>query len=126
MTATIYSYKDLIVWQKSINLVVHIYELTKKFPREEIYGLTSQMRRAAASIPANIAEGSSRGYLKEYISFLSIAYASGAELETFLIIAKKLNYLSTPEQTKITEQLNEVMRMLNVLIRRLKDKRSNA
>ena len=123
MMSTITSYKDLLVWQKSLVLTVGIYELTKKFPHEEIYGLTSQMRRAAASIPANIAEGSTRGYLKGYINFLSIAYGSGAELETFLTIAKKLKYISEEELNEPTQRLDEIMRMLNGLIRKLKVKR---
>lgn len=126
MTKEISSYKDLIVWQKSIDLTSKAYELTKKFPREEIYGITSQIRRAASSIPANIAEGSARGYIKEYINFLSIAYGSGAELETFLVIAKELNYLSADEYAKMAEILSEIMRMLNGLLKKLKTKRTSA
>ena len=121
--AIISSYKDLSVWQKSVALTIQVYEITKRFPREELYGLTNQMRRAASSIPANIAEGSTRGYLKEYISFLSIAYGSGAELETFLIIARELQYIVQNEYEKVAEELNTIMRMLNGLIRKLKDKR---
>ena len=78
----IHSYKNLLVWQRSMDLVVAIYGLTKKFPKEEIYGLTSQMRRASVSIPSNIAEGRFRGTRKDYLQFLRIAYSSGAELET--------------------------------------------
>ena len=122
MMSAITSYKDLLVWQKSLVLTVGVYELTKKFPREEIYGLTSQMRRAAASIPANIAEGSTRDYLKEYINFLSIAYGSGAELETFLTVAKELKYISQEELSEPTQRLDEIMPMLNGLIRKLKAK----
>lgn len=124
MTMWAASYKDLIVWQKSITLTTDIYEITKKFPKDEIYALTSQMRRAASSIPANIAEGSSRGYIKEYISFLSIAFGSGAELETFLLIAKNLKYLTPEQHDKLLALLNEIMRMLNVLIRKLRQQSS--
>lgn len=76
------SYKDLIVWQKSFDLVRQIYQLTDNFPKMEIYGLTSQMRRAAISIPSNIAEGFVRKHTKEFSQFVSIAFGSGAELET--------------------------------------------
>lgn len=122
MNSHISSYKDLTVWQKSITLTLLVYELTRSFPKEELYGLTSQMRRAAASIPANIAEGSTRGYLKGYINFLSIAYGSGAELETFLVIAKELGHVSESDYAEATAQLNEVMRMLNGLIKKLRAK----
>ena len=89
---TIYSYRDLIVWQKSVELVVAIYKLTEKFPSVEVYGLTSQMRRAVISIPSNIAEGRKRGTRKDFRPFLVVAYSSGAELETQLEIAKKLPF----------------------------------
>src|SRR3989338_11366185 len=85
------SYKDLIVWQKSIELVIGIYKMTDKFPKSELYGLTSQIRRAAVSISSNIAEGYTRKHRLEYIQFLRIAFGSG-ELETQIIIAKKLNF----------------------------------
>src|SRR2546423_585737 len=84
------SYKELIVWQKSIKLAKEDYLFTAKFPRHEMYGLTSQMRRAAVAIPSNIAEGQSRKNLKEYIQFLNIAYGSAAELETQVILSKDL------------------------------------
>ena len=84
------SYKDLIVWQKAIELATWIYGLTGGFPKEEIYGITSQMRRAAVSVPSNIAEGQSRQHKNEFIQFLSIAKGSLSELETQLIISGKL------------------------------------
>lgn len=84
------SFKQLIVWQKSILLVKEIYEITKKFPQNEMYGLVSQMRRSAVSLPSNIAEGYKRRGIKEYLQFLSIAEASSAELETQIIISKDL------------------------------------
>lgn len=110
------TYKDLIVWQKSIELVIAVYELTEKFSREEIYGLTSQIRRAVMSIPSNIAEGKMRGGNIEFKRFLSIAFASGAELETQLIIAKKLPKTAKLDYNKVDSLLEEVMRMLNKLI----------
>lgn len=84
-------YKDLIVWQKAIKLVILIYDLTKAFPQNEIYGITSQMRRSSVSIPSNIAEGSKRRTKKDFEHFLSIALGSAAELETQLIISENLN-----------------------------------
>ena len=110
------SYKDLIIWQKSIELVTLLYELTEKFPKQEIFGLTSQIRRAAVSIPANIAEGYARKHKNEYIQFIRIAYASGAELETHLIIAQNLKILESPQIEKAQNMLDMIMRMLNKLI----------
>lgn len=97
-----------------------VYKITKRFPKEEIYGLVSQMRRAAISIPSNIAEGYSRSRTLEYIKFLQIAFASGAELETQLLITKELGLIRTKDFQKAYDLLQEVMRMLNVLINRLK------
>lgn len=109
----IHSYKDLIVWQKAVDLVVSIYELTEQFPKTEIYGLSSQMRRSAVSIPSNIAEGRRRGTKKDFRQFLIIAYASGAELETQLEIIKRLPFGNSLDYIKTDALLNEVMRMLN-------------
>lgn len=115
------SYKDLLVWQKSIVLVKEVYQRTGKFPASETYGLSSQMRRAAISIPSNIAEGYKRRNLGEYIQFLSIAGASAAELETQIIISKELyeniNF-SVPENL-----LLEIQKMLSVIIKKLAAKR---
>lgn len=116
----IFSYKDLIVWKKSVELTVDIYRITKKFPKEEIYGIISQIRRAAVAIPSNIAEGKSRGYRNEYVQFLNIAYGSGAELETQLHIAKLIRYLNEVDYNLLTEKLTEIMKMLNGLIYKLK------
>lgn len=111
-------HKDLIVWQKSMDLVVLVYELTKSFPQSEIYGLVSQMRRCAVSIPSNIAEGSKRKTKNDFLQFLAVAFGSGAELETQLEITRRLRY-STPELiSKIENLLQEVMKMLSVLSRR--------
>ena len=113
------TYKDLVVWQKSIELVITIYELTDNFSKEETYGLTSQIRRAAVSMPSNIAEGKMRGGDVEFKRFLFIAFASGAELETQLIIAKKLPKTAKLDYNKVDSLLEEVMKMLNKLISQL-------
>lgn len=105
------SYKDLIVWQKSIELVVEIYKLTESFPGEEKFGLVSQMRRSAVSIASNIAEGYGRKNKKENAHFVNIAYASGLELETQIIISKKLNILSIDQWGLASKLLDEVLRM---------------
>ena len=114
------TYKELIVWQKSYRLSLLVYELTKDFPKEELYSLVSQLRRAAVSIPSNIAEGYCRQRKLEYIQFLQIAFASGAELETQLLIAKDLRYISIKNFEKANSLLEEVMRMLNSLISKIK------
>jgi len=110
------TYRDLVVWQKGIQLVKNIYQLTDKFPKSEMFGLVSQMRRAAVSIPANLAEGYSRKHRREYIQFVRIAYGSGAELETFLVLTRELTFAHASEIAKVEALLNEVMRMLNKLI----------
>jgi four helix bundle protein len=110
------SYKDLIVWQKSISLVEKIYQLTYFFPKEEIYGLTSQLRRAALSIASNIAEGYARRSHKEYLQFYSISYGSSLEVETQLIIAKKLKFTLSDKFTEIENLLEEVRKMLYVMV----------
>ena len=119
MNKRINSYRDLIVWQRSIEVVIAVYELTEKFPREEIYGLTSQMRRSAVSISSNIAEGRFRGTKKDYLQFLRISYSSGAELETQIEISKRLPKTKNLNYLKVDSLLEEVMKMLNVMIRKL-------
>ncbi len=116
----IFTYQDLIVWQKSMDLVVAIYDLTEKFPQQEIYGLTSQMRRCCVSIPSNIAEGRRRGNKKDYRQFLLISYSSGAELETQIQIVKRLKFGINLDFIKVDCLLNEIMRMLNKIISTLK------
>lgn len=115
------SYKDLLVWQKSIDLVSDIYKLTEKFPKSEMYGLSSQMQRAAVAIPSNIAEGQRRAYKKEFIQFLHISYGSGAELETQLEICKRLYNDKDLNYTVIESNLEIIMKMLNSLIGSLKN-----
>ena len=114
------SYKELIVWQKSMNFVVEIYKLTDHFPKSEIYGLISQMRRCAVSIPSNIAEGRRRGSRKDYRHFLIIAYGSGAEIETQIEIAKRLRFNKNSDFIKVDSLLNEIMRMLNKMLSMLR------
>jgi four helix bundle protein len=108
-------YKDLIVWQKSKQLAIEVYKLSSNFPKSEIYGITSQIRRSAVSIPSNIAEGKMRQSEAEFRRFLKIAYGSGAELETQIEIAIEL-YKEIDYQ-KVAILLDEVMRMLNSLIK---------
>ncbi len=114
------SYKELIVWQKSVELVVQIYVLTRRFPKEEVYGLASQMRRATVSIPSNIAEGSRRKDLPEYLQFLRVSDASSAELETQIIISKRLY----PEfdYSEVDVLLEEIQKMLNAMMIKLQSK----
>jgi len=119
-SASIHSYKDLIVWQKAMDLVVAVYELTEEFPRSELYGLMSQMRRSAVSIPSNLAEGRRRGTRKEFHHFVMIAYGSGAELETQIEIVKRLPFGKNLDFSDVEALLNEVMRMLNTMASSLK------
>lgn len=114
------SYRELIVWQKAVQLVVDCYRATSGFPKSEIYGLTSQIRRAATSIPANIAEGYGRGSRKEYLQFLIVAQGSLKELETHFIVAQKLNYLTDAQLSRVLSQSDEVGKMLGSLIRKLR------
>lgn len=109
-------YKDLIVWQKSIQLVATVYKLTNQFPKEEVFGLSSQMKRSAVSIPSNIAEGSKRGSKKDFTHFLTMAYGSGAELETQIEIAKILAFGEKLNYSNVENLLGEVMKMLNKMI----------
>ncbi len=116
----IHSYKDLIVWQKAVDFVIIIYSATSNFPNEEQYGLTSQLRRAAVSMPSNIAEGFRRGTEKEKLQFLRIAYGSGAEIETQLLIAARLSYITHAQYNQLTGQLDEILKILNTLIKKFR------
>ena len=113
------NYRDLEVWQKAMDLVVECYQITKKFPKSESYGLASQLQRAAVSIPANIAEGRERQYTKEFLQHLSIAYGSLAELETIIQIAARLKYIDVNQLKQVLDKTAEVGRMLNGLRRSL-------
>ena len=109
------SYKELIVWQKSFELVKKIYRITENFPKSEVYGLTSQMRRAVVSIPSNIAEGFVRKHKKEFSQFISIAFGSGAELETQILLSKELKFITDKDFHELDSLLQEIMKMLNSL-----------
>ena len=113
------TYRELVIWQKAITLTKEIYSLTKKLPKEEIYALSNQMRRAAISIPSNIAEGQSRNSTKDFIRFLSIARGSKAELETQLLICQELNYLTELEIKPALEILSEIGKMSVSLMKKL-------
>ena len=112
-------FKDLIVWQKAYQLTLSIYQVTESFPQREQYGLTAQIRRAALSVPANIAEGHERRSRKEYVQFLSIAKGSLGELETFLLLSKDLGFLPDNKFEATEAQCHEVSRLLHGLIRAL-------
>jgi len=119
MTEKIINFQDLRIWQKGIEIVKDIYILTKRFPKEELYGLTSQMRHSAVSIPSNIAEGFRRYHNKEYKQFLYIALGSCAELETQIIIANELDYISDNNIIESIEKLKYICRMTIKLMQKL-------
>jgi len=113
------SFKDLRIWQEGIKLVKDIYLLSKKFPKDEIYGLSSQMRRCAVSIPSNIAEGFRRYHNKEYKQFLYITLGSCAELETQVIISHELEYIKEEIKEEITKKIQYICKMVSRLIQKL-------
>lgn len=114
------SYQDLLVWQKAVDLVTRVYDVTKDYPKEEIYALTSQIRRSAVSIPSNIAEGYGRHSTKDYVYFLKIARGSLFELETQMIISKNLEYIGDMIIEKVFDNIVEIKKMLNGLIRSIR------
>lgn len=117
ITETKRGFKDLLVWQRSIKLVDSIYELTKTFPKEEVFGLISQIRRSAISVPSNIAEGSRRGTKKDFRQFLFIALGSLSELETQIIISINLGYTKESSAKIIQEEIEVISKMLSKLIK---------
>lgn len=116
------SYRDLEIWQKSMELVTRIYTLSQKFPREEIYGLTSQIRRSAVSIPSNIAEGRGKRSTKDFLRFLNIAYGSLAELETQLLISQNLGFVEGQEVERLLDDASRIGRMMNGMMAGLEKK----
>jgi four helix bundle protein len=120
------SYRDLQVWQRGIDTVVDVYRATNAFPKHELYGLTSQVQRAAVSIPANIAEGHERDSTREFLRFVSIAQGSRAELETHLIVAQRLGYLTPEVTTRMLQDLDETGKMLRALQKSLHRKLKSA
>ena len=116
---SVMSFRELVVWQKAMDLVVKVYMLTKLLPRDEFYGLTNQIRRAVVSIPSNIAEGNSRHTTQDYIRFLSIARGSKSEVETQLEICIRLNYLTKDQTEPALTLCHEISKMLNSIIQQL-------
>lgn len=114
------SFKDLQIWQRGVRLVKTIYDLTKVYPREELYGLVSQTRRSAISIPANIAEGFTRFHDKEFMQFLYVALGSGAECVTHLTIAEQLRYVTTKQTEPVVQEIDEISKMIMALIKNIK------
>lgn len=120
------SYRDLLVWQRSMDLVVSAYELAKRLPRDELYGLTSQIRRAATSVPANIAEGQGRRSTRQFLQFLGVANGSLLELETHLLVAERLDLLMSRDLEVTFRLCRDVGRMLAGLMRRLKERQTRS
>jgi len=114
------SYRDLETWQTAMDLVAEIYGVTKSFPKDELYSLTSQLRRAAVSVPSNIAEGQGRDSTKEFLHHLSIAHGSLCEVETQLLIAQRLEYLTREESERLASLAASVGRLINGLSRSLR------
>jgi four helix bundle protein len=108
-------YRDLIAWQKAMDFVVMIYEITVQFPRDELYGLTCQLRRSAVSIPSNIAEGHGRQSTREFVHFLSVAYGSLNEAQTQVMLAQRLGFLKADQSAKVLQLSYEVARPINGL-----------
>ena len=113
------SFKELKVWQKAYQLCIEVYRITKTFPKEEVYGLTSQVRRAAVSVPSNIAEGYGRRTAGEYIQALYVAYGSNCELETQILLSGDLGFIKGEDLDKLQKGLGDVERLLKALIRSL-------
>jgi four helix bundle protein len=122
MTKPFKSHRELKVWQKGLELVVVIYQITKNFPSSEIYGLTNQLRRASVSVPSNIAEGHARNSTKEFLHFLSIAVASLSEIDTQLEIAKQLKFIDSQVIDETSLKVEELARMIHGLRRSLQQK----
>lgn len=117
--SNIQNYRDLLIWQKAIQIVKAVYTGFKGFPKDEIFGLQNHMKRAAVSIPSNIAEGWGRGSTQSYIQFLRIARGSLFELETQLVIAKELNFISDIKFSEIADLITEESKMLNAFVKTL-------
>lgn len=116
------NYKELKVWQKAYELCLNVYRKTKGFPKEEMYGLTSQIRRAVVSIPSNIAEGYGRKTTPDYARSLYVAYGSASELETQILLSGDLGYINSADLAQLKEDIGEVERMLKALIKALERK----
>jgi len=121
-TTAVKNYSELLVWQKAMDLVQLVYRMTALFPKEEVYGLSMQLRRAAVSIPSNVAEGQGRRTTREFLRFLSIAHGSLRELETQVAISRRLDYIDSRKESELSELAAEVGRLLNGLIKSLEKK----
>lgn len=115
----LHNYKELTVWQKAVEIATSVYKVTQNFPKHELYGLTSQIRRSTISISSNIAEGAGRKSDKDFSRFLNISYGSSFELETQLIISKELKYLNDSNFDQLNNDLTEIQKMLYSLIKKL-------
>lgn len=120
------SYKDLLIWKRSVDLTVEIYKLTGNFPKHELFGLTNQMRRASASVPANISEGWIRNGTKSRLHFLNIATASLSELESFLIISEKLQFVTSEQNQPLINEINEIGKMIGAICRKVGENENKA
>jgi len=123
MENKIRNFRDLKIWQKGIQLVVDIYQLSRQFPGDELFGLCSQMKRCAVSIPANVAEGFNRYHQKEYSHFLYITLGSCSELETHLEISHRLNFISAEIKNTFVSRITEITKMTRTLIKRIDEKK---
>lgn len=119
MSGEIQSYRDLIVWQKAMRLVAAVYEISARFPKQELFSLTAQLRRSAVSVPSNIAEGNGRGSTSDYVRFLHIARGSLFESQTQVEIAGQLQFIHPQQTEELLTLANEIERMLNAIISRL-------
>lgn len=117
-------YKNLIVWQKSIDLVIDIYEILKLFPKEERYALSDQIKRCVTSIPSNIAEGHGRNTINEYVRFLSYSRGSATELETQIIISQRLGYITNEKCEDLNYKVNSIIAMISALMNKLENSKS--
>ena|SRR5216110_1086115 len=120
LSGPVRGYRDLIVWQDSMDLVVSIYRITATFPKEERYSLVSQLQRAAVSVPSNIAEGHGRSRTGDYLRHLSVAVGSLSEVETQIQIARRLEYIAEDDQSRLLDSCNAIAKMLGGLIRSLR------
>ena len=114
------NYKKLEIWQEAMNLVCDVYKLTKKFPKEEMYGLASQIRRCSVSVPSNVAEGAGRNGNNEFINFLGIACGSCCELDTQLILAERFGYINSTDSANVLIRLDRIKKMIVGLINKLR------
>jgi four helix bundle protein len=115
-------YQELMVWRKAMDLAEEVYSQTRGFPKEEVYGLTAQIRRSAISIPSNLAEGAARAGEKEFLQFAHIARGSASELETQLLLAERIGFLPNPKSQELLSKLTSIKQLINGLIRSLKGK----